>query len=61
MPSRDYVNRYTDFIINGQQTVVPYITLPPKNTDKNYIYKLGQSRLDKVSQQYYGWLFHFLW
>ncbi len=54
MPSRDYANRYTDFIINGQQTVVPYITLPAKNTDKRYIYKLGQSRLDKVSQQYYG-------
>jgi hypothetical protein len=61
MPSRDYANRYTDFIINGQQTVVPYITLPVKNTDKKYIYKLGQSRLDKVSEQYYntpyfGWL-----
>ena len=28
--------------------------MPYKNTDKNYIYKIGQSRLDKVSQQYYG-------
>jgi len=61
MPNREFSNRYTDFIINGQQTVVPYITLPAKNSDKRYIYKLGQSRLDKVSQQYYntpyfGWL-----
>jgi hypothetical protein len=61
MPSREFSNRYTDFIINGRQTVVPYITLPAKNSDKRYIYKLGQSRLDKVSQQYYntpyfGWL-----
>jgi hypothetical protein len=54
MPSRDYSNRYADFVINGQQTMVPYITLPFKNSDKKYIYKLGQSRLDKVSQQYYG-------
>jgi hypothetical protein len=54
MPSREYSNRYTDFNINGVQTVVPYITLPSKNSDKKYIYKLGQSRLDKVSEQYYG-------
>ena len=56
-----YWNRYSDFLINGQQTVVPYIVLPSKSSDKNYIYKVGQSRLDKVSQQFYetpffGWL-----
>lgn len=51
---RQYYNRYSDFNINGNQTVVPYITLPSKTSDKNYIYKVGQSRLDKVSQQYYG-------
>ncbi len=56
-----YWNRYTDFLINGQQDVVPYVVLPSKSSDKNYIYKVGQSRLDKVSQQYYntpyfGWL-----
>jgi hypothetical protein len=41
-------------LLNGQQTVVPYINLPTKTTDKKYIYKVGQSRLDKISQQYYG-------
>lgn len=56
-----YWNRYSDFLINGQQTVVPGIELPPKSSDKNYIYKVGQSRLDKISQQFYdtpyfGWL-----
>jgi len=51
---RQYYNRYSDFNINGDQTVVPYITLPSKTSDKNYIYKVGRSRLDKVSQQYYG-------
>lgn len=49
-----YYNRYNQFLVNGQQEVVPYIILPSKSTDKNYIYKVGQSRLDKISQQYYG-------
>ena len=49
-----YWNRYSDFLINGEQTVVPYVSLPQKSTDKAYIYKVAQSRLDKVSQQFYG-------
>lgn len=56
-----YYNRYSQFISNGQQTTVPYVNLPNKSTDKKHIYKTGQSRLDKISQQYYesplfGWL-----
>ena len=54
MAGRNYYNRYNDFIINGQQTVVPYVKLPSKSSDKRFIYKVGQSRLDKISQQYYG-------
>jgi hypothetical protein len=54
MSGLQYYNRYDEFLINGQQTVVPYVTLPNKGSDKNYIYKVGQSRLDKISQQYYG-------
>jgi len=52
--ARQNYNRYKDFIINGEQTIVPYIKIPSKSTDKRYIYKAGMSRLDKVSQQYYG-------
>lgn len=52
--ARQNYNRYKDFVIDGQQTIVPYINLPSKSTDKRYIYKVGQSRMDKVSQQYYG-------
>jgi hypothetical protein len=48
-----YWNRYSDFLINGEQTVVPYVSLPQKTTDKAYIYKVARSRLDKVSQEYY--------
>lgn len=56
-----YYNRYSDFLINGQQTVVPYIQLPAKSSDKAHIYMVSQTRLDKLSQQYYnspffGWL-----
>jgi hypothetical protein len=54
MRAKQYYNRYSDFIINGEQTVVPYVPLPIKSTDKRYIYKVSQSRLDKISQQYYG-------
>jgi hypothetical protein len=54
MAGRQYFNRYSNFVINGQQTVVPYVNLPSKSTDKRFIYKISQSRLDKISQQYYG-------
>jgi hypothetical protein len=56
-----YYNRYSTFLINGQQTVVPFVQIPQKTTDKTYVYKVGKSRLDKISQEYYstpffGWL-----
>ena len=56
-----YWNRYSDFLINGEQTVVPFVPIPQKTTDKTYIYKVGRSRLDVVSQEFYnspyfGWL-----
>lgn len=56
-----YYNRYKDFLINGKQTVVPYVTLPGRVTDQRYVYKLNQTRLDKVSDEkygapYFGWL-----
>jgi len=49
-----YYNRYSTFLINGQQTVVPFVQVPQKTTDKVYIYKVGKSRLDKISQESYG-------
>lgn len=56
-----YWNRYSDFLINGEQTVVPFVNIAQKTTDKTYIYKVGRSRLDVVSQEFYdspffGWL-----
>ena len=49
-----YYNRYNQFLLNGQQTGVSYVNLPSKSSDKKYIYREGMTRLDKISQQYYG-------
>lgn len=49
-----YYNRYNNFLINGQQTVVPFVKIPAKSSDLKYFYKGGISRLDKISQEYYG-------
>ena len=49
-----YYNRYQQFFVNGEQLVVPFVTLPSKTSDQRYIYRTGISRLDKVSQEYYG-------
>jgi len=56
-----YYNRYSNFLVNGEQTVVPFVKIPSKTTDKRYIYRTGKSRLDKISQEFYespyfGWL-----
>ena len=56
-----YYNRYNEFVVNGDYIIVPHITIPAKTTDRKLVYKVGQTRLDKLSQQfygspYYGWL-----
>jgi hypothetical protein len=52
--SYQYYNRYVDFEVNGGQTIVPFVPLRPKNSDQRYIYRVGRSRMDKISQEYYG-------
>lgn len=59
--SGNYVNRYTSFIINNNSVSVPFVKLPTKGTDRFDTYKIGKSRLDKISEDnygvpYYGWL-----
>ena len=49
-----YYNRYENFLINGNQTVVPFLQLPQRASDQKYIYRSGQSRLDKISFEKYG-------
>jgi hypothetical protein len=52
--ANEYYNRYQNLIVNGVQTIIPGVNLPTKSTDKIHIYRLGISRLDKISQTYYG-------
>jgi hypothetical protein len=59
--SRQYYNRYQDFLVEGEFKVVPGIELPVKGTDKYHQYKKGKDRLDKISEEFYnsplyGWL-----
>lgn len=59
--ANEYYNRYDNFTLNGNTTYIPFVNVPKKTSDKVYIYKLGVSRLDKISQLYYnspffGWL-----
>ena len=47
-------DRYQQFRVNGHIEVVPGITIDPKDTDYFETYILGQSRLDVISNDYYG-------
>jgi hypothetical protein len=56
-----YFDRYSQFRDNGEIKPLPGITIPSAQTDKNAVYRIGQSRLDKLSNLYYnnpysGWL-----
>ena len=56
-----YYNRYKDFVVNGVNKTVPLIKIPEKTSDRFVVYKVGRSRLDKISQQmydapYFGWI-----
>jgi len=50
----DYYDRYEKFRENGTVKPIPGILIPPNSTDKQVIYKLGRTRFDKLSQEYYG-------
>lgn len=52
--SRNYYNRYDEFLVDGQFKIVPGIEIPIKKTDKYIPYKKNKTRLDKVSQEKYG-------
>ena len=35
--ANEYYNRYQSFTVNGEQTTLPFVTIPLKTTDKKYI------------------------
>jgi hypothetical protein len=53
-----YFDRYEKFKFRGTTTPVPYINIPVLTTDKNVVYKLTRTRLDKLSQSYYNNPYH---
>ena len=49
-----YFNRYRKLTTNDNVTSPPFIKLDEKDTDIMVIYRVNKTRLDKVSQEYYG-------
>jgi len=52
--SRNYYNRYQDYITDRKFRIIPGIEMPIKPTDKYLQYKKGKHRMDILSQEYYG-------
>jgi hypothetical protein len=46
-------NRYTPFNSNGKISIVPYIEIRKKNSDKYIKFNKKTMRLDKISYDYY--------
>jgi hypothetical protein len=58
--ARRYYDRYEEFRVNGSMKILPFLRIPPKNSDIRVRYDQG-SRLDIISQDVYnnpnlGWL-----
>lgn len=56
-----YLDRYESFRVGNGIKPIPNVTIPPSDSDKTTIYRLGLTRLDKLSNLYYnnpysGWL-----
>ena len=56
-----YFDRYEEFRNNNSMKPIPGITIDQNSGDKKVVYKLGETRLDKLSNSYYntpycGWL-----
>lgn len=49
-----YYDRYEDFRYNGQLKPMPGIYIKQAANDKTVLYKLGETRLDKLSNTYYN-------
>ena len=47
-------SRYANFINDGNIEIVPFISIPKRNSDYYVYYKAGETRLDLLSYDYYG-------
>lgn len=50
----DVFDRYATFKSNGNVSIVPYVSIAKKKTDKQLLFNKKTMRLDKVSYDYYG-------
>ena len=48
-----YLDRYDSFRVGNGIKPIPGITIPQSDSDKVTIYRLGLTRLDKLSNLYY--------
>jgi hypothetical protein len=55
---KEYYDRYQKFKIDGTYKPLPFIKIDRKPTDKTVVYRSQFSRLDKLSQTYYGNPYH---
>jgi hypothetical protein len=53
-----YYDRYEKFRNNASIEQIPGIIITPEATDKQITYKVGSSRMDIISQEYYGNPYH---
>jgi hypothetical protein len=53
-----YFNRYEKFTQNGEVKAIPGLKIPVRESDKSVVYKLGDTRLDILSQKYYNNPYH---
>lgn len=54
----EYLDRYEKFRTNTGTTSIPFIKLPIMGSDKAIVYRKGKTRLDRLSQDYYGNPYH---
>lgn len=50
----EYFDRYEEFRRDNSVKPIPGLKLKPSSTDKKIVFKQGETRLDKVSLEYYG-------
>jgi hypothetical protein len=51
--SKKYYDRYDGFRVDNGFKPVPFVKIPESSSDKRVVYDTD-SRLDKISQEYYG-------
>jgi hypothetical protein len=54
----EYLDRYEKFRRDGKMLPIPGLKIPIEPSDKTIVYKLGETRLDILSQKYYNNPYH---